>query len=250
MESEYQHKLLVVVDDDDNKLIGKAIDSIPQTEKIKTVFSKTCESALEEIKNSKKIFSLIIADQCLSGMKGTRFLEAAKELSPESTRFLTTSSSEMETLLNAVNKGSIQRYIVKPWKHEDLVSLIQTGVKIFSLFIEKEKLLTLAKKQNAKLFELNCELMEAAKSRTKSIHKLDSDIEMIEKELKALSLQKPIPLGVLLDSIESNVKDGTGINPERLDILFSDTIRDLYLQFDELAQRNGFEMPEIEGDME
>ena len=127
MESEYHHKVLVV---DDDEQVEKIIDRILQKEKIECVFADSGESALEEIKNSKKPFSLIIADQGQGSMKGTRFFEHTKKLTPDSTRFLMTACSETKALSNVVNKGSIQRYIVKPCEEKDLAKAIQSGIKL------------------------------------------------------------------------------------------------------------------------
>ncbi|MCD4721107.1 MAG: response regulator [Desulfobacula sp.] len=246
MESEYQHKVLVV---DDDEQVGKALDRILQKEKIEYVFANSGESALEEIKKTKKSFSLIISDQDLDGMKGTLFLEHAKKLTPDTARFLMTAHSEMETIINAVNKGEIQKYIVKPWEHDDLVKDIKSGIKLYEFFLDNEKLLTLAKKQNAKLYDLNCELMETTKTHNKTIHELDHDIEIIEKEIKDLSSKTPVNLDTLIDEIENSVKNDQGISLEKIQTLFSDTINGLYDQFSEAAYRNGFEMPDIKGEI-
>ena len=246
MESEYQHKVLVV---DDDEPVGKTIGRILQKEKIESIFSNSGESALEEIKNSKEPFSLIIADQDLGSMKGTRFFEHTKKFSPDSIRFLMTAYSETKTLGNAVNNGSIQRYIVKPCEDEDLAKAIQSGIKLYELFLDNKKLLVLAKKQNTKLYELNCDLMGATKNHNKVIHDLDSDIEQIEKEIKYFSSKTPVNLDTLIDEIENSVKNDQGIEVAKVESLFSDTIKSLYDQFNEIAQRNGFDMPEIEGEI-
>jgi response regulator RpfG family c-di-GMP phosphodiesterase len=245
MEVDYHHRILVV---DDDEAIGKAIGRILQTKKIDYVFVNSAESALEKIKNTKKPFSLIISDQRLNGMPGTRFLEHAKKITPDSTRFLMTAYLEMETLINAVNKGAIQKYIAKPWEHNDLVKAINSGIKRYEFFLDNEKLLKLAKKQNAKLYDLNCELMETTKTHNKAIHELDDDIKTIENKIKNLLSQTPVDFDTLLDEIENSIMDDNGMNPEKLKTLFSDTIRELYGQFTEIAYRNGFEMPaDIEG---
>ena len=246
MDSDYQHKVLVV---DDEEQIGKAIGRILKGKEIEHVFANSGESALEIIKKTKKPFSLIIADQRMPGMQGTEFLEHAKALIPDTIRFLMTGYSEMETIINAVNKGAIQRYISKPWEHDDLVKAINSGIKLYELFLENKKLLSLAKKQNAKLYELNCELMETTKSHNRAVHELDHDIEIIEKEIKDLSFQTPINPDTLFNEIENSVKNDDGIDCEKLETLFSDTIKELYDRFSEIAHRSGFEMPDIEGEI-
>ena len=174
MTSEYQHRVLVVTNDEH---AGKVITRILQLEKVDYTLLKNGESAIEEIKKVKSAFSFIISDQDLPDLKGIPFLENAKKLTSNSSRFLMTSSFEMETLINAVNKGSIQKIIGKPLDTEDITKAIRSGIKHYELFLGNKKLLTLAKKQNSKLYELSCELMEVTKSQIKTIHELDHDIE-------------------------------------------------------------------------
>lgn len=246
MESEYLHKVLIV---DKDEQVCKTINRILQTENIASVFVDTGEKALEEIRKTKPPFSLVIADQELAGMKGTQFLENAKKMSPVSIRYLMTAFSEMETIINAVNKGSIQRYIAKPLVDDEPAKAIMSGIKLHEFFLDNEKLLALAKKQNSELYELSCKLMEAAKGHTKTIHELDNDIERLEKEILDLSSQKTVNPAMLENEIESSIKKGPGIDSEKVEALFSDTIKDLYAQFNDLAQRSGFEMSEIKDEV-
>ncbi|NOX34005.1 MAG: response regulator [Deltaproteobacteria bacterium] len=246
MEAFYLHKVLVV---DDDEQVGKTIDRILKTEKIECIFTNSGESALKEIEKTKKPFSIIIADQRLDGMKGTRFLEHAKKLFPDTIRFLMTAYSEMETLIHAVNKGSIQKYIVKPWEHDDLVKAIRSGIKLYELFLDNEKLLNLAKKQNAKLYELSCKLVEATQTHNKKIQELECDIEIIEKEIKNFLSLPSANHDAITDEIETSVKQDNGIDSKKIQALFSHTVKALYDRFSELANQNGFEMPVIEGEI-
>jgi DNA-binding NtrC family response regulator len=148
MISGYQHRVLVV---DDEAPIGKAIGRLLEIEKLEYVYVNSGESALESLKKAAQPFSLIISDQRMPGMPGTQFLEHAKRLNPETIRFLITGHSDMQTIINAVNKGAVQRYIAKPWKNDEMVQAIQYGIGQYERFLEDKALITLAKKQNAKL---------------------------------------------------------------------------------------------------
>ena len=243
MKSEYQHKVLVV--DGDEQAV-KTIAHILRTQKIEIAFADSGELALKKIKQTKRPFSIIIAEQHLKEMKGTRVFEHAKELAPDTVRFLMSANFEAATLINAVNKGSIQRYILKPIETDSLAGFIRSGILLYESFLDNEKLLNLAKKQNTKLFDLNCELMEATKSHNRKVLEFDSSIEKIEKEIQTLSSQQSINPDALLERIENSLKNDHGFDAKKTAALFSDTIKALYDQFNELAQRNGFEMPEME----
>lgn len=242
MNSDYQHTVLVVGNDEPaNKLIHRFLEA----KTIACTFADSEPSAREKINKAVKPFSLILSDQNLSGMKGTEFLDQVKIITPESIRFLMTSSSETKTIMNAVNKGSIQRYIVKPWEKKDFDKAITSGIQLYESFLDNQRLIALAKKQNTTLYNLTSELMATTKSHNKTIHALDDDIERCEKQIKILSSQKPTDTTVLLNEIENTLKDGSGMTPEKANTLFSKTIKGLYDQFTELARRKGFEMPSV-----
>ncbi|WP_300465025.1 response regulator [Desulfobacula sp.] len=245
MDVEPQHKVLVV---DPDEQVGKAIDQILPPKKIGYVFTDSGESALEQIKKTKDPFALILADQHLKDMKGTRLLEQAKALTPDSIRFLMAGSPEMDIIIKAVNSGVLQRYIVKPWEQKDLANAIQSGIQQHDFFLDNETLLTLAKKQNARLYELNCELMETTTSHGKEIHELDHGIKLLKKQIKDPACQTPLNPDPLLSEIENWVKAPQGIDSKKVTLLFSDTINGLYGQFKDLARQSGFEMPDVTGE--
>lgn len=247
MEHEFQHKVLVV---DPDTQVGQAIDQILQRKKIGYRLADCGDSALEQIKTTKKPFSLIIADQHLTDMKGTRLLEQAKILTPDSIRFLMAASSDMDIIIKAVNSGVIQRYIVKPLEQKDLAKAIQSGIQRHDFFLDNETLLTLAKKQNAQLYELNCKLMETTKSHSNEIHVLDHDIELLKKQIKDLACQTPRNPDPLLSEIENWVKGPQGIDSKKVTRLFSETINGLYSRFKDVARQNDFEMPGLNGDIQ
>lgn len=246
MEPDNQHKVLIA---DDDEMVSNAIVRVLQDEDIVFVFSDTGDLALEEIKNQKDPFSIIIANQGLSGINGEDLLAYAKHHSPESSRFLMGTYSEFTTIIDAVNKDLIQRYIVKPIVDEDFLNAVRYGIKFFESFFENEKLLNLAKKQNSQLYELSCRLMESAAIHTKKNHELDGEIELLEKKILALSALKPFGHRFILDTIETGIKNESGIDPQKAQILFSGIIKNLYHEFNILARQKGFEMPPMESEV-
>ncbi len=246
MTSDHQHKVLVV---DDDAQVGKAICRILAMKKHESVYAENGESALEILKTAEQPFSLIISDQRMPGMQGTQFLERAKKQNPETIRFLITGYSEMKTIINAVNKGSIQRYISKPWDNNELALAIDSGIRQYTQFLENKALISLAKKQNAKLYELNCELMETTKAQAKELTAIDTEILSAETQIKELPSPPPTsPTEIILELQE--ILDPLGEKgQEMLNNLFLQTITALFNNFNDLALKNGFEMPDpVRGD--
>ncbi|MCF6246808.1 MAG: response regulator [Desulfobacula sp.] len=249
MEAEYQHKILVVDDDAQvAKIIGKQLEA----EGVEVVLADSSESALKRINENQKPFSLIISDQrsdemqdtmSTTGTVGTEFLKQAKKITPDSQRFLLTACSDIGIIINAVNKGCIQRYISKPWDRNFLIKAVQHGLKRFERCLENDKLLGLAKTQNSKLYELNCELMEKTRAHNNESQKLKKEIERLESLIANLTCTGQIKQADVIDQIEDIIKNDTGIDTEKMTQLLFETIRILYDQFNEIATRNGFEMP-------
>lgn len=254
MKPEYQHKTLVVVDD---KKIGDTLKNFFQAKKYDCVLVSTGETALEEIKKAEQPFSVIIADQGHDSMTGTQVLEQAREIAPDTIRALMTSHSQIDTIIQAVNKGAIQNFIVKPWTDEDLEKAIKSSIKLYNIFLENKNILQLAKKQSTTLYELNKELMEATKNHNQTIHTLDNDIETLKKEIQALPAQTSentdsTPdqiIDRMIDEIKTHVKTDTGLDAQKIQTLFNSTIKGLYDKFNEIAYHNGFEMPAVKGEI-
>ncbi len=245
MMSGYEHKVLVVGDE---ALIGTPLCPLLIMENLLPVCAPTGEAALERMKESVQPFSLIIADQPMPGMKGTQFFEHATSIHPDTICFLLTGYSEIQTLITSVNKGSVHRYIPKPWNTEKLIQTIRWGIERYERFLDNEKLFALAKKQNAKLYELNCELMEGAKHHTKSLMALDTEIQAMETQLK--DLVSPGEKGLagfpdrIMDKVHTVIAPLGKEGQKGLNDLFSQTIHLLLKEFREVALRNRFEMPE------
>lgn len=239
MTSEHQHTILVV---EENKQIKQSIVDILKEEALDTLFCDTGESALEEIKNAEQPFSLIISAQTLDGMKGTAFLEQAKALAPDSILFLMAMFSETETLINAINESCVQRFFVKPFEDTDFLNAVQSGIQLYHAFIEHEKLVRLAKHQNSQLYELTCQLVETTKGNTKAVQKLDREIETYKKQILAFSSQPRKPAETIFNAISSHVAPGKKKDAQKIKALFSRTVSNIYHEFAEQSQRNGFEM--------
>lgn len=232
------HRILVV---DDERSVGKAIERLLIRDHVTCVYAESGEAGLAELEKAQDPFSLIITDQRMPGMEGTELLARARTLTPETIRFLITGYSDLETIITAVNQGAVQHYISKPWDSDTLRQIILDGLAMYEKHLESERLLHLAKKQNAKLYELNCELVESAKDLESRKSKLDKEIA----ELKAQLEETHAPGNANSDrQIAEWLKAGDGDPAARLSALQDHTLATLYRHVADLALRNGIELPE------
>jgi len=100
------------------------------------------ESAMDGkvILENEKIH-VLITDQIMPKMTGIEFLEQVKVLFPDPIRILLTGYSDIEAVINAINKGGVYRYMTKPWREEEMKQVIESTYELYFLR-EKNKKLT------------------------------------------------------------------------------------------------------------
>jgi response regulator RpfG family c-di-GMP phosphodiesterase len=82
----------------------------------------------------------ILSDQKMPGMTGLEFLAQARQLQPSATRILITAVLSLDTVIDAINKGEIYRFIVKPWLREELLVSVRNAVQRHELICSNESL--------------------------------------------------------------------------------------------------------------
>ena len=83
-----------------------------------------------QILNDEEIH-VIISDQKMPDLSGVEFFELIIPDFPEPIRMLLTGYSDIEAVIDAVNKGQIYRYITKPWNEQELKITIENAFEIY-----------------------------------------------------------------------------------------------------------------------
>src|ERR1700744_1882477 len=109
--------------------------------------------ALEEIK--QRNFSVIVSDQRMPELPGLELLAHASRLQPNATRILITATAALDTVIEAINKGEIFRFITKPWVHEEFLATIKNGVQRHELICQNAHLQAATQAMNEQLVGLN-----------------------------------------------------------------------------------------------
>ncbi len=182
MTLKYKHTLLLV---DDEESITKSLKRLFRNEGYEIHTASSGQEGLDLIKEIGKPFSLIISDQRMPGMTGAEFLEQAKKILPKAIRILLTGYSDMDAIVDAINKGEIYRYLTKPWNDNDMLLQVRQSLMQYELKVENRRLLTLIKNQNLELRELNKNLEKKVEERS---------FEIIEKNEKLSRLSQQFEL--------------------------------------------------------
>jgi two-component system, sensor histidine kinase and response regulator len=85
---------------------------------------------------SRKKYAVILSDQKMPDISGVEFFESIRHEHPYSVRVLVTGYADMVSVIDAINKGHVYRYISKPWNIEELKLCINTCVEKYSREIE------------------------------------------------------------------------------------------------------------------
>lgn len=198
MELKYDHTLLFV---DDEKSILSALKRLFRKQPYRIQTAESGQQALDLLGQADTPVSLIISDQRMPGMNGATFLEQSREIAPDAFRFLLTGYSDMDAVVDAVNKGKIHRYLVKPWDDAELMLLVRETLAQVEMKRENIRLTELTQRQNQELAALNQTLEERVEERTWALKCQNKKLQQLNKGLEK-SLRESVRL--LLTLVESS----------------------------------------------
>jgi len=140
---------ILIVDDEEN--VVSSLSRVLRNEKHDIVAAKSAEDALLIVE--AEIVDLIICDYKLIGMDGISFLEKVLETNPEIITILLTGNADLQVAVDAVNKTSVYKFILKPWDNEMLRISIMRALEHRDLIVRNKLLINEIKKRNS-LIEL------------------------------------------------------------------------------------------------
>lgn len=115
-----------------------------------------------EILDQRPEVSVIVSDQRMPVMTGVEFLEKSIVSHPNSSRILLTGYTDIESIIEAVNKGQIFRYVTKPWDPVDLINTVTQAAAKYQLKADLDRALdelkTLDRVKNQFMILINHEL--------------------------------------------------------------------------------------------
>lgn len=89
---------------------------------------------------SKEPIDIIITDQRMPEETGVDFLASIIPLHPEPMRILLTGYTDIQAVIDAINKGQVYHYLTKPWDEDYMRTVINNAYEVLSLRKENKKL--------------------------------------------------------------------------------------------------------------
>ena len=141
---------VLLVDDDFNFTAGlkRALRGEPYS------LETAPDAAVAQRVLSSKSVDLVVSDECMPGLAGTKFLAQIKEDYPEIIRIMLTGTANADVAIRAINDGEVFRFFVKPCNTYELAATIRDALKQKSLMDATRQLLATVRAQGAIIAEL------------------------------------------------------------------------------------------------
>lgn len=168
---------------DDEEAVLTVLGEILRSHGYEVTTASDATQAVEILR--KDFFAVILSDQRMPKMTGLEFLANAKELQPNASRILLTGVLDLGTIIEAINKGEIYRFIVKPWLREELLVALQNGAHRYQLLCRNAALQANTMAMNEKLATLNQSLQKQIAREAEQNHQLEKLNEALRKNLQS-----------------------------------------------------------------
>jgi response regulator RpfG family c-di-GMP phosphodiesterase len=166
--------LLIV---DDEPIVLAALKETLEREKYTVVATTSATKALSILKERE--FAVIISDQRMPEMMGLDFLIESKKLRPLTSRILITAVLSLPTIVDAINKGEIFRFVAKPWLREELTATVKNAINRYELIVANDQLTQETRRLNEQLTIANA----ALGSQVKNLEAQKIELDRANREL-------------------------------------------------------------------
>lgn len=112
---------------DDSKLTIRVIRELFKNEDIVLHAAESAEEALQIVREHE--IAVVVSDNIMPGMSGVHFLSLLKNISPDTVKILMSAFADLTSALEAINTSEVFRFVVKPFKNEELVVAVKEGLR-------------------------------------------------------------------------------------------------------------------------
>jgi response regulator RpfG family c-di-GMP phosphodiesterase len=203
MNEKGKHTILFV---DDEEPILKALMRLFRRQNYEILTASGGEEALSLLEKEGQRVSVIVSDQKMPKMNGAVFLEKSKHICSDAIRILLTGYSDMDAIVDAVNRGEIHRYLTKPWNDDELVLAVKKAVEQYDLVAENKRLLALTRRQNKQLYDFARDMEKKVEERSRQIVEKNRELEFLNKELEIAQLNTIRAFAALTEMTHPHMK--------------------------------------------
>jgi DNA-binding NtrC family response regulator len=84
---------------------------------------------------------VIMTDQRMPEMTGVEFLRQVRSEYPEAIRLIFTGYADIKAVIDAINQGSVYRYLTKPWNPDELEAVLRQAAEEYERRADRQRIL-------------------------------------------------------------------------------------------------------------
>src|SRR5258706_3083504 len=142
---------------------------------------------------------VVMTDQRIPETAGVELLAKVRATHPDAMRLLFTGYADIRAVVDAINRGSVYRYITKPWDPDELMAIIREACDRYDLIAERRELLSELRTKNTELELANAQLKRADELK-------NAFIRVASHELRT-------PLTILVGMSDLAARQGGAVEP-------------------------------------
>jgi diguanylate cyclase (GGDEF)-like protein/PAS domain S-box-containing protein len=123
------HQTLLLVDDDE-EILG-LLQGLLRQDGYRILTAGSGPEALDLLALHE--VHVVVCDQRMPGMSGSELLDRVKALHPDTLRIILSGYADLESIIDAINRGAIYRFYKKPWNGESLRESIRSAFRHYGL---------------------------------------------------------------------------------------------------------------------
>jgi len=171
--TEKKHTVLCV---DSEKPILSSLRRLLRKEAFNLLTASSGKEGLDILQ--KNDVHLIISEQRMPEMSGTKFLSKVKDKYPDTIRIVLSGYTEVDTITDAINRGNIYKFILKPWNDDNIKNEIRKSLEQYDLIQANRSLNKTITQKNKELEESNKNLEKKISIRTRELELRNQALEL------------------------------------------------------------------------
>lgn len=158
---------ILIVDDEVNIL--NALERLLEEQDDYVVYRANGGQEGLDVINAHPEIGVILSDQRMPNMTGTEFLKQVKNTHNAIVRIILSGYSELGTITQAINEGSIFKFLAKPWDEALLLNAIEEAFEYYELADHNRRLTEELQATNNQLAALNTSLEDMVEEKTRNL---------------------------------------------------------------------------------
>lgn len=152
---ERSHRVLAVDDEPENLAVVEAV----LEDDCEVFTAERAAGALELLEGGQAV-DVLIADQRMPGMTGVQLLARVAERFPDTIRIVLTAYTDVEPMIDAVNRGDVYRFLIKPFDPRELRAVVADACQLKWTRAALQRVIGALGEQNATLYQTHLRLAE------------------------------------------------------------------------------------------